>query len=120
MNICKLKLIFRSAVKTLGELRHSGLLDVYQFIETDTSLTIITERVSKLAFLPIYEPDSGLIQICSAYSFLHNEAKLNHKINLGSVCVSKNGDWKLFVFEQIDSPFHFKPSEVMLLCYIMS
>ena len=107
-------MIYRRAVQSLGELRHPGLLDVLQFIETDSSLIIITEKVSKLADVPRHDLlglGMGILQISSACSFLHHEAKLSHSVSLGSVYVTKNGDWHLFVFEKDDSPPPFEPPE---------
>ena len=84
----------------MGELEDPSLLKVIQIIETEFSVIVVTEKVyylkEKLAELGSVDIVRGLLQISSLYSFLHYDVKLRHNnINLSSVFVASNGDWKL-------------------------
>ena len=95
----------RSALIRMRYLEHPALLKLLQILQTESSLIIVTEKVSPLKqylteSMAQVDHSSGLLQICSLFSFLYYEAKLKHNnINLNSVFVASNGDWKLGGFE---------------------
>ena len=95
----------RSAVMRMRDLKHPALLKPLQILQTESSLIIVTEKVSPLKqyltkSIEQVDHSLGLLQVCSLFSFLHYEAKLKHNnINLNSVFVASNGDWKLGGFE---------------------
>jgi len=90
----------RKALKRTWELKDPSLLKVVQVIETESSVVVVTEKVSnlkeKLADLGLVDIARGLLQISCLNSFLHCDAKVRHNnIHLASVFVAGNGDWKL-------------------------
>lgn len=94
---------FERNIKFLRSIRHPYILH-YIKDGKDDNRYLVTERATPLSLLledlsPI-EIASGICNIISALSFLHDKAKVCHNnICVGAVYVTRNGHWKLGGFE---------------------
>ena len=94
----------RSSMRNIRNLSHPALLNVIQVMETETSLLVISERVTPLkeniAAKDKVDHISGLLHLSSLLAYLHQEVNLLHNnLNLAAVFVTSKGVWKLGGFE---------------------
>ncbi|XP_071948081.1 N-terminal kinase-like protein isoform X3 [Antedon mediterranea] len=93
----------KNAHKRLKTLRHPNILQYIDGLETETMIYVVTEAVCPLEkYLKNAEKANelviswGLHQVTKAFAFLLNDCKLKHNnVHIGSVFVSKAGEWKL-------------------------
>lgn len=105
------ELLARNAFKKLKTIKYPGLVSVVDFIENDSYLYIVTERVIPLA-LYIKEQDTklhtdavtaGIYEVARSLRFINEDCNSVHGgLNYySSVFVNSQGDWKLFGFELV-------------------
>lgn len=97
----------RNCYKKLKLIKHPLVISTVDFIENESFLYIVTERVVPLlTYLVNYQPISpdvrvyGISKIVSALEFINSKANCVHgNLNWYSVFVNNQGEWKLFGFE---------------------
>lgn len=91
-------------------MRHPGVIKVFDVIENETNIYIITEKVSPLAWhvkrrsLSEETIKWGLYTVASTLKFINNDASSVHgSIRVSSIFTSESGEWKLGGFEVLSS-----------------
>ncbi|XP_071155177.1 protein-associating with the carboxyl-terminal domain of ezrin-like [Mytilus edulis] len=95
--------VFERNIKFLKSIRHPNILHYIRDGKNDDRF-LVTERATPLSLvlgdLSSMEVASGICNIISALSFLHDKANICHNnICVDTVYVTENGHWKLGGFE---------------------
>lgn len=100
----------KNAARKLRTLRHPGVLKVLDVVETDTSISIVTERVTPLSWnvkrKSLSEETSkwGLYTVASTLKFVNDDASSVHgSVRVSSIYTSESGEWKLGGFDVLSS-----------------
>ncbi|RMZ78199.1 hypothetical protein DV738_g4040, partial [Chaetothyriales sp. CBS 135597] len=100
----------RNAVRKLRTLRHPGVVRVLDVIENETTIYLVTERVTPLNWyikrgsLSEETIKWGLHSIASTLKFINGDASSVHgSVRASSVYTSESGEWKLGGFEALSS-----------------
>lgn len=98
----------RNCFRKLKLVKFPQIISIIDFFETDASLYIVTEAVTPLGkYLAANDTqiskeakDYGLYSILNALVFINSKANCVHgNLNMYSVYVNRQGEWKLFGFE---------------------
>jgi len=102
--------IAKNAFRRFRTLRHPGVVQLIDAVETDAQLCIITERITPLAqYAEQQELQQetikwGLYAIAKTLKFINDEAGLVHSlVRTSSVFIGESGEWKLGGFELLSS-----------------
>lgn len=112
-NTARYEPMARNAYRKLKSVKFPGILNTVDFIENDSFLYIITERVTPLITY-LTENGSkvsseakvyGIYNVAKSLEFIGSKASCFHgKLDLASsVYVNSEGEWKLFGFELLTS-----------------
>ncbi|RMZ83014.1 hypothetical protein DV737_g1786, partial [Chaetothyriales sp. CBS 132003] len=100
----------RNAVRKLRTLRHPGVVRVLDVIENETTIYLVTEKITPLSWqikrnsLSEETIKWGLHSIASTLKFINGDASSVHgSVRAGSVYTSESGEWKLGGFEVLSS-----------------
>lgn len=100
----------RNAARKLRTLRHPGIVKVLDFIENETNIYVVTERITPLNWhikrrsLSEETQKWGLYTVASTLKFINNDASSVHgSIRASSVYTSESGEWRLGGFEILSS-----------------
>lgn len=100
----------KNAVRKLRTLRHPGVIKTVDVIETETTIYIVTERVTPLSWhvkrksLSAETIKWGLHTVASTLKFINSDASSVHgSVRVGSVYTNEAGEWKLGGFEVLSS-----------------
>ena len=100
----------RNALRKLRTLRHPGIIKVFDTIETEADIHIVTEKVTPLTWLvkrrSISEETAkwGLHAVASTLKFINDDATSVHgNVRSSSIYTSESGEWKVGGFEVLSS-----------------
>eukprot|EP00397_Hematodinium_sp_SG-2012_P004875 GEMP01004890.1.p1 GENE.GEMP01004890.1~~GEMP01004890.1.p1 ORF type:complete len:889 (+),score=225.35 GEMP01004890.1:62-2728(+) len=80
----------------LKTLRHPLILKCHDFVDNESGVYVVTERVKPLTDSPHVW---GLFQVVRAVQFLHKDGKSHATVDLSSIFVTRSGDYRLGGFE---------------------
>ena len=100
----------KNATRKLRTIRHPGVIKVIEVIETETTIYLLTERVTPLSWhikrksLSEETIKWGLSTVAATLKFINGDASSVHgSVRVGSVFASESGEWKLGGFEVLSS-----------------
>ncbi|KAJ7755752.1 armadillo-type protein [Mycena maculata] len=108
--------IAKNALRKLRTTRHPDVLKFIDFVETETTIHIVTERVRPLqatlqswASRGAQEREDwllwGLHRVSVALAFLNDSCASTHgNIRVNSIFISPSGEWKLGGFDLLSNP----------------
>ena len=96
--------IIKHEVMLMAKIRHPNIMTVLEHLEeTDLKFIFVSEVINEnlLTIIGSNELDSisikrGLLQVCKALQFLHNNCNIVHNnLTPSSIFINSHGDWKL-------------------------
>ncbi|ETN38970.1 uncharacterized protein HMPREF1541_07012 [Cyphellophora europaea CBS 101466] len=100
----------KNAARKLRTLRHPGVIKTLDVIETETTIYIVTERVTPLSWhvkrksLSVETVKWGLHGVATTLRFINTDASSVHGgVRVGSIFTNEAGEWKLGGFEVLSS-----------------